>query len=330
METAWDDLKIEQAALALSEGKRSSLARLLTLAESSRPDHRAVAERVLRKSEPRESFRIAVTGAPGVGKSTLLEALGVYLVQAGHRVAALTVDPSSPVSGGSILGDKTRMPRLSSLDEAFVRPIPSGSTLGGVSAHSATCVELCEAAGFDVVFLETVGVGQSELAAFSLADVFLLLVQPLAGDEMQGIKRGIMEHVDVLAVSKSETHPRDAERTRSDYQAALSLLHRSPPTCLTIDSKVGTGIAELWTELQNARARLGSLARSVRRRQSARQALWGAVSDLVKSRLEIAAQKSPEGPFAATIRRCESGELSPDEAAHELLEFLSKAPRFPS
>lgn len=328
MDTHWDDERIEQAARLLGEGQRATLARLLTMAESSRPEHRAIAGRVLEKVERKESFRVAVTGAPGVGKSTLLEALGVHLVEGGHRVAALTIDPSSPVSGGSILGDKTRMPRLSSLAEAFVRPIPSGAALGGVSTHSSRCVALCEAAGFDVVFVETVGVGQSELAAFSLVDVFLLLVQPLAGDEMQGIKRGLMEHVDVLAVSKSEAHPDDAERTRLDYQTALSLLHASAPPCVALDSKTGTGIRELWAELQKSREQRASPARSLRRRLNARQALWTTTFDLVKSRLESQARSNPEGPEALLLQRCDSGEISPEQAAHELLESYLGRDRF--
>lgn len=320
MDTEWDEQKIESVARRLQEGERATLARLLTLAESSRTEHRAIVERVLERIEPKESFRIAVTGAPGVGKSTLLEALGVHLVEAGHRVAALTIDPSSPVSGGSILGDKTRMQRLSSLADSFVRPIPQGAALGGVSAHSARCVTLCEAAGFDVVFVETVGVGQSELGVFSLVDVFLLLVQPLAGDEMQGIKRGLMEHVDVLAVSKSEAHPTDAERTRMDYEAALGLLHTPPPSCLTLDSKAGTGIRELWAELQKSRKQQESNARSRRRRLNARQALWTATFDLMRNRLEGQARKNPGGPTATLLKRCDSGEIPPEHAAHELLE----------
>lgn len=328
VETEWDEPKIKWAALSLNQGDRPTLARLLTLAESSRADHRAVVDRVLEKAPSREGFRIAVTGAPGVGKSTLLEALGVHLVDGGHRVAALTIDPSSPVSGGSILGDKTRMPRLSSREGAFVRPIPAGTSVGGVSGQSARCVRLCEVAGFDVVFVETVGVGQSELAAFSLVDVFLLLVQPLAGDEMQGIKRGLMEHVDVLAVSKSEPHPRDAEKTRLDYEAALSLLHETPPTCLAIDSRVGTGIPQLWDALEGARIRTASSqTRVTRRRLHARQGMWRTVAEVLIRRLENQAQQEPDGRLSAIIQRCDRGEVSPEQAAHELLGFLAQDPQ---
>jgi LAO/AO transport system kinase len=221
-------LEQETAALAdgVLEGNRRALARAITLIESERPDHRVTASALLERVIPHSgnSIRLGISGAPGVGKSTFIEALGNYLIDAGHRVAVLTVDPSSSISGGSILGDKTRMELLSRRGEAYIRPSPAGKTLGGVTRRSREALILCEAAGFDVIIVETVGVGQSETRVADMTDMFLLLLLPGAGDELQGIKRGIMELADLILINKADDDLLAlADRAAAEYHSALQL-----------------------------------------------------------------------------------------------------------
>src|SRR5689334_4752463 len=236
-----------ELARAVRAGDRRALARAITLVESTRADHRADAVALLDAILPATgaSTRVGISGAPGAGKSTFIEALGMNLVDAGHRVAVLAVDPSSRRSGGSILGDKTRMEMLSRRSEAFIRPSPSGGTLGGVARRTREALLLCEAAGHDVVLVETVGVGQSEVAVAGMVDVFVLLLAPGAGDDLQGVKRGIVELADVVVVNKSDGDLADlARHTAGDYAHALHLV--GPAQVLLASARESMGIVEVW------------------------------------------------------------------------------------
>ena len=238
--------------LPLLSGNRRALAKAITLSESTRPEHEAQAQSLLSEVLPRagKSIRVGLTGVPGVGKSTFIEALGVRLADAGHRVAVLAVDPSSARTGGSIMGDKTRMPRLTVHPNAFIRPSPSGGTLGGVARRTREAVTLCEAAGYDVILVETVGVGQSETQVAAMTDLFVLLTLPNAGDELQGIKRGIMELADICVVNKADTNPQAAVRAQTELRTALTLLtpHDAPwrPVALRASALTGEGLGAVW------------------------------------------------------------------------------------
>jgi LAO/AO transport system kinase len=246
--------------LPLLSGNRRALAKAITLSESTRPEHEAQAQSLLSEVLPRagRSVRVGLTGVPGVGKSTFIEALGVRLADAGHRVAVLAVDPSSARTGGSIMGDKTRMPRLTVHPNAFIRPSPSGGTLGGVARRTREAVTLCEAAGYDVILVETVGVGQSETQVAAMTDLFLLLTLPNAGDELQGIKRGIMELADVCVVNKADTNPQAAVRAQTELRTALTLLtpHDAPwrPVALRASALTGEGLDGVWAAVEAYRA----------------------------------------------------------------------------
>jgi LAO/AO transport system kinase len=248
---------ITALARSLRDGDRRALARAITLVESGRSDHREQAQALIAElGSDRQALRIALSGTPGVGKSTFIEALGLHLTQEGHRVAVLAVDPSSARSGGSILGDKTRMEQLSRDPRAFIRPSPSQSQLGGVARRTREAIALCEAAGFDVVLIETVGVGQSETIAAQMSDIFALLLAPAGGDELQGVKRGIMEMADIILVNKADGDLRaQAIRTQADYSGALRLLRKRPqdpegfPKALCVSAATGDGLAEAWSEI---------------------------------------------------------------------------------
>ncbi len=233
-------------------GNRRALGKAITLIESRRPEDEQPGQELLQQLLPYtgKSVRLGVTGSPGVGKSTFIEALGMSLLDAGHRVAVLAIDPSSPVAGGSILGDKTRMQELSKQEGAFIRPSPAGSTLGGVARKTRESKLLCEAAGYDVVIVETVGVGQSEYQVASMVDFFLVLMLPSAGDELQGLKKGIMELADALVINKADGDMETvAQRTQSQYQSAVHLFshdgHWTPPV-LTCSALNAVGIGEVW------------------------------------------------------------------------------------
>jgi len=249
-------MELAQRILA---GERRALARAITLVESSRPDHRAQALDLLDAlaGSGRQALRIGLSGTPGVGKSTFIESFGLLLTGQGLRVAVLAVDPSSARSGGSILGDKTRMERLSRDPMAFIRPSPSQAQMGGVARRSREAVALCEAAGFDVVLIETVGVGQSETMVAEMADLFILLMAPAGGDELQGVKRGIMEIADMIVVNKADGDLKPAAlRTMADYAGALRLLRRRPqdppdfPKALAVSALAESGLVEVWAEMQ--------------------------------------------------------------------------------
>ena len=249
----------EDMAQRILAGDRRALARAITLVESGRADHRAEARVLLERlaGAGRQALRIGLSGTPGVGKSTFIEAFGMMLIGRGLRVAVLAVDPSSARSGGSILGDKTRMERLSRDPRAFIRPSPSQAELGGVGRRTREAATLCEAAGFDVILIETVGVGQSETLVAEMTDLFVLLLAPAGGDELQGVKRGIMEIADLILVNKADGDLKPAAlRTCADYAGALRLLRRRPqdpegfPKALTVSAQEENGLAEAWAEMQ--------------------------------------------------------------------------------
>jgi LAO/AO transport system kinase len=249
---------MNELAGRVAAGDRRALARAITLVESARADHRAQAVELLEAlGSGRQALRIGLSGTPGVGKSSFIEAFGKMLTGQGMRVAVLAVDPSSARSGGSILGDKTRMERLSRDPRAFIRPSPSQAQMGGVARRTREAVALCEAAGFDVVLIETVGVGQSEVMVAEMADLFVLLLAPAGGDELQGVKRGIMEMADLILVNKADGElTAAARRTRADYAGALRLLRKRPqdpegfPKALCVSAAEETGLAEAWEEMQ--------------------------------------------------------------------------------
>ena len=249
---------VERLSLAkqILDGSRRALAKGITAIESSRRDHRDTADEILQELLPHtgNSIRIGISGAPGVGKSTFIESFGNHLVDIGHNVAVLAVDPSSVITGGSILGDKTRMQTFSSRENVFVRPSPAGDTLGGVTRRTRESMLLCEAAGFDVMIIETVGVGQSETIAADMVDAFILLLLPSAGDELQGIKRGITELADIVLVNKADGDQKMiAERTVQDYRSALQFIkgrHSAwQPVVAACSSLDGHGVTEVWDQL---------------------------------------------------------------------------------
>ncbi|TVS02842.1 MAG: methylmalonyl Co-A mutase-associated GTPase MeaB [Rhodobacteraceae bacterium] len=252
-------MEIATLAEEVQSGKRRALARAITLVESTRSEHRRAANALLETlaGNGREAIRIGLSGTPGVGKSTFIESFGLMLIAQGLRVAVLAVDPSSARTGGSILGDKTRMEQLSRAPQAFIRPSPSQTHLGGVARRTREAVALCEAAGFDVVLIETVGVGQSETVVADLSDVFLLLLAPAGGDELQGVKRGIMEVADIIVVNKADGDLKaTANRTCADYAGALRLLRRRPhdpegfPKAMTCSALERHGIEQVWQEIE--------------------------------------------------------------------------------
>jgi LAO/AO transport system kinase len=306
-------------------GDRAWLARAITLAESTRDDHQVLAGEVLERLMPFTggAVRVGVTGVPGVGKSTFVEALGTRLTGEGRRVAVLAIDPSSARSGGSILGDKTRMSELARDARAFIRPSPSSGTLGGVAGHTHEALLLCEAGGYDVVLVETVGVGQSELAVAGLTDTFLVLMLSGAGDGLQGIKRGLMELVDVLAVNKADGDNRTpARQAASTYRSALSLLHPPDalwkPRVLTCSSTEGDGVGEVWAAILDHRAALvesGELA--VKRAGQQVDWMWAAVDRGLRSSLR--ADPSVQQALPAIEAAVREGRLPATRAAVRLL-----------
>ncbi len=247
--------QVETLAEGVRDGDRRALAKAITLIESTRSDHQALAQKLLAALLPAagNAVRMGISGAPGAGKSTFIEALGLQLTAEGHRVAVLAVDPSSSISGGSILGDKTRMEDLSRHPHAFIRPSPSGGTLGGVAARTREAMLACEAAGFDVVIVETVGVGQSETAVAGMTDVFVLLQMPNAGDDLQAIKRGIVELADIVVYNKIDLDPEAASRAIGQMKSALALLRPATsgwrPPVIGVSAVRRDGIASFWREV---------------------------------------------------------------------------------
>ncbi len=318
----------EKLAKGVLEGKRRELARAITLIESTRDDHRAAAGDLLQRLTPHagKSIRLGISGVPGVGKSTFVEALGNHVIDVGHRVAVLTVDPSSAISGGSILGDKTRMELLSRRLEAYIRPSPSGNTLGGVTRRSREAMILCEAAGFDVIIVETVGVGQSETRVAEMTDMFVLLLLPGGGDELQGIKRGIMELADLILVNKADGDLQSvAGRSAAEYRNALRLLHPRladwKVAVRTCSAREGVGIAEAWEAALQYRDTLEASGQFVVRRARQAQAwMWSEVND----NLSKALHSDPEvlKRIPALEAAAGEGRIPPSVAARQLLEFF--------
>ncbi|GAA6199517.1 methylmalonyl Co-A mutase-associated GTPase MeaB [Aquicoccus sp. SU-CL01552] len=308
-------------------GDRRALARAITLVESARTDHRAQATQLLDhlRGAGRQAVRIGLSGTPGVGKSTFIEAFGMMLIEQGLRVAVLAVDPSSTRSGGSILGDKTRMERLSREKNAFIRPSPSQSHLGGVARRSREAVALCEAAGFDVVLIETVGVGQSETVVAEMSDLFVLLLAPAGGDELQGVKRGIMEMADLILVNKADGDLKPAAtRTCSDYSGALRLLRKRPqdpegfPKAMMVSAYTGTGLPEAWAEMRALVDWRRENGHWDRRR--ADQALYWFDQEVRQALLARLETPQARDAMAALSDRVASGAISPAGAAREMLE----------
>ena len=298
----------------------------MTLVESTKPDHRADARRLLDALAPHAggAQRVGVTGVPGVGKSTFIEALGSMLTAVGHRVAVLAVDPTSTVTGGSILGDKTRMPRLSNDPSAFVRPSPSAGTLGGVTRSTRETMMVLEAAGHDVVLVETVGIGQSETVVAAMVDFFLVLMLPGAGDELQGIKKGVLEMADLIAVNKADGDNVPAARTAvRDYSSALRLTHPTSPTwnppVMTCSGQNGDGLEDLWGRIADHRSVMTATGEWDDRRRAQRLAwMWSMVEDRLLDSLR--ADPAVLGLLMAAEAEVIDGLTTPSAAAERLLE----------
>ena len=322
---------MENAALAqeVLSGNRRALARAITLVESTRPDHREAAAALLEQlaGAGREAIRIGLSGTPGVGKSTFIESFGLMLANQGLRVAVLAVDPSSTRTGGSILGDKTRMEQLSRHPGAFIRPSPSQTHLGGVARRTREAVALCEAAGFDIVLIETVGVGQSETVVAELSDVFLLLLAPAGGDELQGVKRGIMEVADLIVVNKADGDLKaSANRTCADYAGALRLLRRRPqdpegfPKAMTVSALEQEGLDRVWAEIRTLldwRRDTGHW--QGRRAAQARHWFHAEVRQTLLARLETPQARELTKALCTEV---ETGQTTPGKAASALVTQL--------
>ena len=309
------------------------MAKAITLLESTRADHRAQADELLTTLLPHtgRAFRLGISGVPGVGKSTFIEALGLYLIGQGHRVAVLAVDPSSTVSGGSILGDKTRMEHLSVHDQAYIRPSPSSGTLGGVAEKTREAMLVCEAAGYDIVIVETVGVGQSETAVSGMTDMFVLLQLPNAGDDLQAIKKGVMELADLVVINKADIDPNAAMRAQAQITSSLRLLglHGHPdhahhdesvwhPQVIQISALLGQGVDAFWNtvrrfrDLQTASGRLAA-----RRQQQALAWMW----ERIDAGLKQAFRQNPKvrEQLPALEQQVRNGQLAASTAARTLL-----------
>ncbi|CAN0143605.1 unnamed protein product [Discosporangium mesarthrocarpum] len=324
-----DPTETQALGEALCAGDRRALARAITLVESTRDDHRAAAETLLERILPHTgaSVRLGVSGVPGVGKSTFIEAFGRHLIGEGHRLAVLAVDPSSQRSGGSILGDKTRMEELGRSPDAFIRPSPTGGTLGGVARRTREAMLLCEAAGFDTIIVETVGVGQSETAVAQLVDMFVLLLLPSGGDELQGLKKGIVEIADLLVVNKADGDlEKAAGRSAAEYANALNVLtpvsaHWTPEV-LTCSALEGRGIADIWQQVETFVAAMRDAgAFAARRRTQARGWMWSAVDEALQSAFR--ADPHVQAMLGVLEDEVATGTTTPGAAARALLSAFS-------
>jgi GTPase len=328
------EIDVEAYAKGVLAGDRGQLSKAITLVESRRPDHRALAQQLLVEVLPHSggAHRVGITGVPGAGKSTFIDALGTSLTEAGHRIAVLAVDPSSTRTGGSILGDKTRMARLAVDPAAFIRPSPTSGTLGGVTRATRETIVLMEAAGYDVVLVETVGVGQSEVAVANMVDCFLLLTLARTGDQLQGIKKGVLELADVIAVNKADgDHEVAARKAARELSGALRLLRGAAdewrPPVLTCSGLTGAGLDTVWEQVRRHHDELSaSGALTEKRRRQQVDWTWTMVRDTLLTRLA-------EHPGVRAItpdleRQVADGELTPTLAAEQILkEFSDDGPR---
>ncbi len=314
---------MDQLVTGVLEGNRRALARLITRIESTRKDHRAEASDAISRLLPEtgKSIRIGISGVPGVGKSSFIETIGLHVVEQGHKVAVLAVDPSSPKHGGSILGDKTRMENLARNPGAYVRPSPSGGSIGGVARRTRETIMAVEAAGFDVVLVETVGVGQSEYAVADLVDMFVLLVAPGGGDDLQGIKKGIVEMADLLVVTKNDGDlQKAASRAFQDYTSALRMLRGGDdvwrPEVLRCSAHTGDGIPEVWARMEAFREAVQSAGRiDERRAEQAASWMWDEVTSTLLA--EVRRKGGVGDKMEASVR---SGKRTPTDAAREILK----------
>jgi len=315
-------------AASIRAGDRAVLARAITLIESKRADHRNEAHQLVQELLPLtgKAVRLGITGAPGAGKSTTIDALGSYLTGKGHKVAVLAVDPSSTRTGGSILGDKTRMPKLAIDPHAFIRPSPSSGTLGGVAAKTRETMLICEAAGYDVVMVETVGVGQSETAVADMTDFFLVLMVAGAGDELQGLKKGIVELADMIAVNKADgDNIERAKVAAADYRGALNILAPrsatwSPPV-VTYSALTGNGIAELWAQVIAHKEKMTTSGElTVRRREQQVKWMWTMLEERLTARLR--GDPVVRGKLKSAEAAVAAGKLAPTLAVEEIAKLL--------
>ncbi len=326
------DLVPAELASALRNGDRSALARAITLVESTRPDHRQRAQELLLELMPEagSARHVGITGVPGVGKSTTIEALGMHLIERGHRVAVLAVDPSSTRTGGSILGDKTRMARLAVHPDAFVRPSPTSGTLGGVARATRETIVLLEAAGFDVILVETVGVGQSEVTVSDMVDTFVFLTLARTGDQLQGIKKGVLELADIVVVNKADgEHAVEAKAAARELSGALRLIYPREtlwrPPVLTMSALTGDGLAELWETVEKHGETLKAAGEfEARRRTQQVNWTWAMVRDAVLDR--VLSNPEVKSIRAEVERQVRDGELTPALAAQAILDAADRPP----
>jgi len=319
----------QDLAAAIRSGDRAGLPRAITLLESTRADHREQAQQLLLELLPDSgnAHRVGITGVPGVGKSTTIESLGMYLIEQGHRVAVLAVDPSSTRTGGSILGDKTRMARLAQHPDAYIRPSPTSGTLGGVAKATRETVVLLEAAGFDVILIETVGVGQSEVAVANMVDTFLLLTLARAGDQLQAIKKGVLELADIVVVNKADgDHLPEARKAARELKSALRLIYPRGtlwlPPVLTMSAMEGTGLTEMWDTVEQHRQVLTDAGEfETRRRAQQVDWTWQMVRDTVLDR--VLSNPEVRKIRADVERQVKTGELTPALAAQQILKAAS-------
>ena len=318
--------RVEELAAAVRSGNRAALPRAITLVESNRPDHGEQAEQLLLALMPDagNAMHVGITGVPGAGKSTTIEVLGMHLIEQGHRVAVLAVDPSSTRTGGSILGDKTRMARLAVHPDAYIRPSPTSGTLGGVAKATRETIVLLEAAGFDVILVETVGVGQSEVAVANMVDTFVFLTLARTGDQLQGIKKGVLELADIVVVNKADgEHAVEAKTAARELSGAIRLIYPREtlwrPPVLTMSAVQGIGLTELWeTVLKHRQVLTDAGEFEARRRSQQVDWTWSMVRDTVLDR--VLSHPAVRKIRAEVERRVRDGELTPVLAAQQILD----------